>query len=973
MVNHRSSKISVQDKTSDNAYTRKIAQLLKGRFDILQNLGQGGMGRVYKATDIKNNRTVALKLVRPELSEDEIILKRLKREMEVTSRTRSSHVVKTYELDRVEDTSFITMEFIDGETLADILKREDQLNTKTTVSYALQILEGLKSAHEGQVIHRDLKPSNIMIDSNGKLVITDFGLAHPGGDVTKISKTASIIGTPQYIAPEQWKGLPPDAGTDIYAFGVILYEMLCGQTPFVSDTDFGYLQQHLNTPPPFKHQSLANLPAFLRQIILKCLEKSSEHRYSDIEEIIEDLTKCRVRGRASANIRRSFHKVPGKLWYIMLTILLLGSGYYVSDTYLIKKKPEKFHFAVLPFKKLSKEKKVVSWSKKLPDFISSSLSDEEKMTIIPYLQVRSKYGRKSVPEASEALFNNTNTDYVVSGDINKENGKYVVNVKVFKRGGDKVFYSKQFKTEGKSLFAFNSRISRSIKEHLGFKPLTAPTYQELEFIPLSILSEDAKELYSIGLDHFNRQKHTDALECFNKTIDIAPNFAMAYCKRASAYNMLRIFTKSKEDIKKAYTLIALVNSKEKQQILSAYKSIFNKNNNENENWDIRNTKDLLSIANKYRAEEKWTEAISIYTKLHENNQLKDASKYLILCYAKNKDLSKAASIVDKIKQSNSIPSWFNFYNWSVSILRKKFKESITIAKTRIFTYPHDEKGYRYTGLSYLFNEDFKEALSTFDQVIQLNQDVNIKIKSLLYKSCIYIHIGKFKKAEQILLDCLALAKKNNLNYYFITTSRLIIELYLVLNESEKVTQQLTSALSVIRQEKPDNDLIIFTTACIVYKTNIKKEMLATISNLPDHSYYNEKRMCALVNGILSTSTIPPDILNIYNRHYRGEFSTLSDHHAFFLSFISEESLKRQDYSLALTINSSIQKLTFGRIYHGALYALSFYRSGCIYQKIKQFKKAKEQFTTFLKLWGNGDRDILPQIEDAEKRLAELTR
>lgn len=942
------------------------------------------MGRVYKARDLLSSRTVALKLVRPELSEDEIILKRLKRELEVTTRTDSPHVVKTYDLDQIEDVSYIAMEFIDGETLSEVLRREKALDTDTTIKYSLQILEGLKAAHEKQVIHRDLKPSNIMVDSSGKAVITDFGLARPTGDVTKISKTASILGTPQYVAPEQWKGQAPTFATDIYAFGIIMYEMLCGKTPFSSDTDFGYLQQHLSTAPEFREEKLSKLPGFLKNLILKCLEKSPEHRYSHVDEIVADIEKQKVKGETTDSVRRAAQKIPRKLWVTVLVLLFLGSGYFVSDRYLIKKKPEKFHFAVLPFKALSDEKKVVSWSKKLPSFISSSLSEEQKIAIIPYLEVRSKYGSKAPEEAVETLTDCTSTEYVVSGRINKDKDIYLVNVTVHKKGETKPFFTKLFKTKGKSLFAFNSRISRTIKEFFKIQTLTNYVKNKFKAYTITTSSVDAKEYYTIGYNIFSKGKYSDALIYLEKAVELDPKFASAYTLMSSCHRRMGHTNKSKDFISKAYNLRHILTKPEQIAIDYQYRDNFKldikpliKNSEERLSKNPNDEELMLSLAIDYIILEQWDKAISLFYKLNQQTNRPVVKRYLITAYAKSNQIEKAKKIVNELKNIKPVPAAYSFYNWTMKILESRYNEAIDIGKSRIFMFPQNEKGYRYTGLAYMFNGNLNEATKTFDRIIERTKETEAKIKSLLYKASILLYKGSIKKSEKILLQCIKLSDTNKLPSQRNEAIRLLIKLHILKREYKLGIQLFEKLLLLNDNQQIDTDLVscLLGSICYAQVNNYEKlvDISKRINKLSPNVYRSTEHICKeLIANIYSQNIDMKLVISAYS-NYRCEFSTFADHHALFLYNIANKYHSIKEYNKAIFYYKKLQSLSFGRIYYGEYYVLSFYKSGCILQELGNISESKLQLSKFLNLWSEGDKSLFPQLEDAKKRLTKLTR
>ncbi len=315
-------------------FFQKASELLSDSYELISEIGYGGMGLVYKAREISSENIVAIKAIRPEHTYNDTMLKRFEKEVLLTQKVDSRHVVDIKNYLVVEGFHFIVMEYLEGESLAQIIRNTGSLEVKETVAIALQILEGLKAAHDKSVIHRDLKPHNIVVDSQGAAVITDFGLAREV-DSTRLTATSGLMGTPQYIAPEQWLGEKPDLRTDIYSFGIMLYEMVYGLLPFQSSKDYGYMDLHLNKPVklPGKVDG-RKIPGYLRGIILKCLEKKPSQRYQSVQGIIDDLLGSKATGVAFVKAKHLINRTPLMLWFVTSLIIILLFGIFLAHTYI---------------------------------------------------------------------------------------------------------------------------------------------------------------------------------------------------------------------------------------------------------------------------------------------------------------------------------------------------------------------------------------------------------------------------------------------------------------------------------------------------------------------------------------------------------------------------------------------------------------------------------------------------------------
>jgi len=256
------------------------------RFEIIEEIGKGGMGTVYKAYDSKIREVVALKLLKPEIASDVEIIERFRNELKLARQVSHRHVCRMYDLGEEWLSIYISMEYVPGEDLKSFIRRSGHLNETKALGLARQILEGLVEAHRLGVIHRDLKPQNIMIDREGNAKIMDFGIArslHTKG----VTGTGVIIGTPEYMAPEQAEGHDIDHRVDIYALGAILFEMVTGRVPFEGQTPLSIVLKHRSEPPADPQTLNAQVSTELSRIILKCLEKSREDRFQTAAEALD--------------------------------------------------------------------------------------------------------------------------------------------------------------------------------------------------------------------------------------------------------------------------------------------------------------------------------------------------------------------------------------------------------------------------------------------------------------------------------------------------------------------------------------------------------------------------------------------------------------------------------------------------------------------------------------------------------------
>jgi serine/threonine-protein kinase len=270
-------------------------RLFAGRYQILGTLGRGGMGVVYRANDRQLDEVVALKVLRQEvLAEDPTLLERFKQEIRLARRITHRNVLRTHDFGEADGTPYISMEYLEGVTLKELIASKGALPLGVGLRVARQMCMGLEAAHHQGVVHRDIKPQNMLIlPESGQLKIMDFGIARVSSvkqEEGGLTSTGTVLGTPHYLSPEQARGDPADFRSDLYSLGVVLFEVFCGALPFQKETVMAVVLDHIHTPPPSPRQVNPAVPGLLDSLILRCLEKDPTRRFQRVEELLEELT-----------------------------------------------------------------------------------------------------------------------------------------------------------------------------------------------------------------------------------------------------------------------------------------------------------------------------------------------------------------------------------------------------------------------------------------------------------------------------------------------------------------------------------------------------------------------------------------------------------------------------------------------------------------------------------------------------------
>jgi serine/threonine protein kinase len=331
-------------------------------YRILEKLGEGGMGVVYKAEDTKLKRTVALKFLPPELTRDADAKARFTREAQAAAALNHPNICTIHEVGEHDGQSFIAMELVEGQSLKDRIER-GPLPIDDAISLAIQTGEGLGEAHEKEIVHRDIKPGNIMLAARGQAKILDFGLARLGTH-TKLTKADTTLGTVAYMSPEQASGRDVDRRTDIWSLGVVLYEMLTGLLPFRGEYEQALIYQIMNAAPEPITSLRSGVPMELERIVTKCLEKNRDERYQTSADLIADLRRLQrtlsagtgTAQRSAATAGRPARRVRRLYWAASLIAVAIITAVILREMPRRAAPPEEKSIAVMPFVDMSPER-----------------------------------------------------------------------------------------------------------------------------------------------------------------------------------------------------------------------------------------------------------------------------------------------------------------------------------------------------------------------------------------------------------------------------------------------------------------------------------------------------------------------------------------------------------------------------------------------------------------------------------------
>jgi serine/threonine protein kinase len=518
-------------------------------FHILEKLGEGGMGVVYRAEDINLKRTVALKFLPRGLEAHEPERARFLQEAQAASAINHANVCTIYEISQHEGQQFIVMECVDGKTLREMVPVQ---KIQSAIDYAIQIGEALQEAHSKGIVHRDIKTDNIMVNSKNQVKVMDFGLAKLKGSL-KLTKTSSTVGTLAYMAPEQIQGAEVDARSDIFSFGVVLFEMLTGRMLFRGEHEAAMMYSILNEAPEPLQKFLPDPQADLQHLLDKALEKDPEDRYQNVGEIVHELRRIRKRTTkvhhplepnkivgAEAEIagvtdQRSII-APSKVSRraIVLAIGIAGTAILCVGVYLLffaARKPID-SIAVLPFVNVSADPNTDYLTDGLTETLINNLTKLSQLRVVPRSTVFQHKGKESDPlKVGREL----NVRAVLTGRITQRGDNLNIQTELIDVKEESQLWGEQYDRKILETLSLQQDISKEVAQRLH---LQLSGIEEKQLTRRSTENSEAYQLYLKGRFHWNKRTVKSvqrAVEFFRQAIEIDPLYTKAYCGIADCY------------------------------------------------------------------------------------------------------------------------------------------------------------------------------------------------------------------------------------------------------------------------------------------------------------------------------------------------------------------------------------------------------------------------------------------------------
>ncbi len=680
--------------------------ILGARYEILETIGEGGMGAVYKAQDRELGRTVALKVIRPELASNPDILQRFKQEILLASKVTDRNIIRIYDLGDADGVKFITMEYVQGEDLRSVLRRQGKLAPAEAVEIMEQVASGLAAAHREGIIHRDLKPGNIMRASDGRVLVMDFGLAR---SLTSdgLTRTGMMLGTMEYMSPEQAQGKELDARSDIFTVGLILYELLTGIMPFQAESAIASLLKRTQQRAIPVSDLDKNIPGVLSNIVSKCLEKDPALRYQTAEGLLSDLRAWQGKSSGSkVSVTAAglwMNRVRELSWSriavatVLLVAIMAGVAWYARRphaTAVVAHSP--VSVLVADFQNNTSDS---LFDDTLEPMVNVALEGASFINAYNRGAARRQAGK--LPNPTSKLDANTARLVAVSQGLSA-----IVTGSLSSRGsGYKLSLSAIDALTGNTLATANVTAANKDEILLAVPKVAAPIRKALgdttpESVQLAATQGsfaasnlEAVHQYGLAVEQQYAGKMQEALQSFSKAAELDPNFARAYSGMAATSRSLGNAADSEKYIKLALAHVDRMSERERYRIRGQY---------------------YLYTGDYQKCVEEYSALVKLYPadNLGHNN--------LAGCYNELRNYPKA---LEELQSALKITPSSLMYRFNISILSTytgDFQEAEKQARAVMQANPSFEQGYTALAYAQFAQGQLAEAAQSYQTVGKLS-------------------------------------------------------------------------------------------------------------------------------------------------------------------------------------------------------------------------------------------------------------
>ncbi|MGB8656983.1 MAG: protein kinase [Candidatus Zixiibacteriota bacterium] len=983
-------------------------------YKILEKLGEGGMGVVYKAQDIQLQRLVALKFLPPHVANNPEEKARFIHEAQSASALNHPNVTTIHGIEESPEGLFIVMEYVEGKTIKEIAEKESP-SIKRILDISIQVCEGLTSAHKKEIIHRDIKSDNIMVTKEGQVKIMDFGLAKLKG-ATKITETGSTLGTAAYMSPEQAQGEEVDQRSDIFSFGVVLYELLTRQLPFKGEHQAAIVYSIINEEPQTVARFNNQVSAKLEDIVFKALAKDKEERYQHIDDLLADLRRERKsleyvktgqvpKGAIVPKPKKKLLPfiIPGSVVFILILVALILKPFKFEIGTEKKASAEENKLAIMYFDNLVDSEDKQKLGEIVTNLLITGLSESQYLKVVSsqrlydILKLLGKEGEKKIDKSiATQVATKAGAKWMLLGSILRVEPRIEITTQLVDVGTGGIKASQRITGEMKEdVFTLVDKLIPAIKKDVSL-PAQAQKEETPNVADVTTHSQEAYRYYLEGVDFQNKIYFAEAEKSYRKALEYDSTFAMAYYKLAEMKGWQREGLEKNKMIDKAVEYSDKVSQKERYYIESLKAGI---------SGDYaREIKKLKMIVQRYPDEkeafsvlgdlynytlQQFEEAVRSYLRAIEIDPLYKMA-YNDLAYAYNSlgDFEKSIWAINKY--ITLAPEEANPYDTRGDIyaLNGKIDQAIESYQKALEIKPDFSLSLPKRGLMYLFKKKYAQADSCFKEFSASSDKASRSIGRTTL-ALIPMYQGKFRQALEVLDNGIVADKMEQFEGGPNAAKHALKSLiYEERKDFDSALKEAELCTEILKKEYPFDpvhlrDLYIYILAK-KGQTREAEEMAKSLKrDIEDkdqaamYAYWlalgameqakgnNQKSL----SNLEKTFNNPPDspILSIYI----GSTSrwSLPPFQARFLFAKACLESNRLDEAVS-ELEKALSIYNAGRATVSISAVEAYYLLGLAYEKSGWNKKAIEKYEEFLDIWKNADPGI-PEVRDARERLRKL--
>ncbi|MGB2698543.1 MAG: FlgO family outer membrane protein [Candidatus Zixiibacteriota bacterium] len=960
-------------------------------YRILDKLGEGGMGVVYKAEDIKLERVVALKFLPQHLTDEAEEKKRFVQEAKAASGLNHPNIATIYEIDEYEEQIFMAMEYVEGKTLKQTIGKEP-LPIKDVLNIGIQICEGLNMAHEKGIVHRDIKSSNIMLTSRDQVKIMDFGLAKLKGAADG-TDTRSTLGTTAYMSPEQAQGEEVDQRTDIFSCGVVLYELLTGRLPFEGEHQVAIIYSILSEEPPSVVRFNNQVSARLEDMVFKALSKDRGERYQHTDDLLADLRREKKNLEYTKTTRIPTESVLPKtkknlsaLVATIATISVLVLLFLFLKVFRSGVGPGKELqaasniLAVMYFENLKDREDEKRIGEMISELLITDLSESQYMRVISsqrlfdILKMMGKEGHKVVDRtvASEVA-HKAQAKYMLLGKIlSTEPDLIITSQLVDVESGNVIASQRVSGPDGTNIFVLVDSLSLEIRKDLEL-PALAQKQDEKPVADITTQSPDALRLYLEGNELFNKVYMKDAAKKFEQAVKIDTTFASAYLKLSFCYSSLHDIFRAKKYIAKATQFSDRVSRKEKY-LIDAYVQLFQSK--------YKEAQQTLKDMTRFYPDEKtayeelakvsysmgnYEEAIINYKKVIQLDSL-DKLAHNMLAYAYD-EMGRYDEAIRAINRYIELaPDEANPYDTRGDLYayHSEVDKAIESYEKALEIKPEFTVSIQKIGFMYLNKREYEKA----EQYFQRYGDVGTKMDESISQTClalIPLSQGKYNRALDLFKKGIAADELEELKLHQHDKHMRIAIIYAERKDFEKSLQHGKKLIQLMKEAYPED----------VFLSKIFYGMFLALAGEIDSAQAISKEVEKIIQDKTKNQKASWYFLEFLINYHKGNFdqalkiARLAEDDFRIRFWKTKALLEKEMIGDAVKELETLSKWNILEKVRLPIFSFKIpYLLGISYERSGWKNKAIAQYEEFLKIMKDADPGI-PEVEDAKERIKKL--